>query len=166
MSYSVALKTNSKEQSIEILNFIKNNVPQLTTVFPQFDENCFTWIANDLSYIADYPHIGFNFSCFDYFTRTFTYTMLYQIALKFNLQTIINDIPVVVLDYDSEYTFYLAEKNPFSENDPRHKGFVRFKDGIILDVPRFILLKKLFHLTPNKKEIKKIQEIIKNIHNY
>ncbi len=164
MTYSVALKTNSTEQSVEILNFIGQNIPEFKSLFPEYSINGHLW-ANDLSYIADYPHIGFNFSIMDNFQQVYTYSILYNLALKFNLQTMINDIPVVVLDYDSDYTFFLAEKNPFDKNDERTIEFVQMKNGLLHKNHQYYLLKKIFHLIPNKKEINKIKQVINNIHN-
>lgn len=164
MTYSVAVKTHNNEQSVEILDFINKNIPEFKLLFPEYSINGYQW-SNDLPYIANYPHIGFNFSMMDCFQQTYTYSILYNVAIKFNLNTIINDIPVVIFDYDSDYTFFLAEKNPFEENDERSKEVILIKDGLIKKNHQYYLLKKIFHLIPNKKEIQKIQKIIKNIHN-
>lgn len=164
MSYSVALKTKNKKQSIEILDLIKKYVPDFIVVFPQYKLNGYQW-SNDLPYIKNYPHVGFNFSIFETFHQIYTYSILYNIALKFNLYTMINNVPVVIFDYDSEELFYLAERNPFDENDPRADGFILFKDGFIQKNKRYYFLKKILHLIPNEEEINKMKEIINNIHN-
>lgn len=56
MTYSVAIKTNSKEQSVEILEFINKNIPEFNNVFPDYIENV-DWSANNLSYIENMTNI-------------------------------------------------------------------------------------------------------------
>lgn len=164
MTYSVAVRAHNKEQSVEILDFINKNIPEFKTLFPEYSINGYQW-SNDLPYIADYPHIGFNLSMMDCFQQIYTYSILYNVAIKFNLHTIINNIPVVIIDYDSDYTFFLAEKNPFDENDERTKGFILIKDGLIQKNHQYYFLKKIFHLIPNQKDNNKIKQVIKNINN-
>lgn len=165
MGYSVALRTNDKEQSVEILNFIQTNLPKFTTVFPYFIEDV-EWYANDLTYIADYPHIGFQYTGTDLFYRLYVYSIIYQVALKFNLQTIINNEPIVVLDYDSQCFYYLGETNPFAKDDPRFFDFILFENDLIYQRKESFsknLFKTLYHLKPNKKELKKVLDIVKMI---
>ena len=164
MTYSVAVKTHNKEQSVEILDFIDKNISEFKEIFPNYSTNGYRW-SNSLSYIEDYPHIGFNFSTLNFLKRIYIYSILYNIAIKFNLHTNINGIAVVTLDYDSDYTFFIAEKNPFEENDERAKAFILVESGLIKIDEEYSFFDKIFMLIPNKKEIEKIQEIIKNIHN-
>lgn len=165
MTYSLALKTNRKEQSVEILEFINKNIPEFKDVFPDYIENV-DWSANNLPYIEDYPHIGFNYSGMDDFFRLYTYSILYAIALKFNLQTIINDNPVVIIDYDSQYSFYLSDNNPFAKEDPRFSYFISIENNLVYQrKDKFFknLFKQFYHLKPNKKEIENMTNIVNKI---
>ncbi len=91
----------------------------------------------------------------------------HAIGIKYKLTENFNGIDCVVLNYDNQFSFYLAKKNPFKEGDSRYYDYIPIgEDGIKVQPnqhkKRYKILKKI-GISINDKEILQIKNVIFNI---
>ena len=135
MSYNIGLKTKSEKQAKDIYHFVKNKVVSLDILKPSmFDIN---WMCGtDMAYINQPNYFGVGYSTLDGFKAIYFYSIMYNVAIKFNLYEEINNNKVVTLNYDDDELFYLSKSNPFEKNDSRYFSFIQINEEGIKNYKR------------------------------
>lgn len=130
MSYNIALKTITEKQAKELQQFIENKLISINS----FNSNLFDikWkCGSDMAYINKPNYFCIGYSTLDGFKSIYFFSIIYHVAIKFNLYEDINNQKVVVLNYDDEELYYLAKSNPFEYNDSRYFSFIQIsQDGV------------------------------------
>lgn len=166
MGYSIGLKTKSKKQSAEILEFIEKNIPKITSINAY--ERDVLWTSDDnLHYLKDNNYIGINYKCSSDLLDLYFFSLIYIIGQKFNLTENFNGINCVVLNYDDQETYYLSKENPFNQetDNKRFLSFIKIKDNGLSESykeksEKFELF-KASGMFPSDEEINILENIIK-----
>jgi hypothetical protein len=131
MSYSIGLKTKSKDQAKEILNYINNFCPTIDEIFSSANRgHNLNWDTGDnLSYIKDKTVVGIDNKPSEDEAITYFYSLLYFLAHKFKATETINGQEYAVINYDGNELWILSKENPFLKIDnPKEYGFVKINN--------------------------------------
>ena len=161
MSYNIGLKTDSEKQAEELYKFTKNKLLTVDILHPKMFN--IQWLCGkDMSYINNPNYFGISYSTLEGFKSIYFFSVIYHLAIKFNLYQEINNQKVVVLNYDDDELYYLSYSNPFNQNDDRYLSFVKINEDGLKDYTRKGWC-KIFGNKISEEEIKFVKDNIEII---